>query len=65
MGEPSMVTHMGNSLDRKYELVLVKFLQENRGIFTWKPTETDLPRVPRELIEHEQHLDPKAKSVKQ
>jgi hypothetical protein len=30
--------------------VLVSFLQANRDIFTWKPA--DMPRVPRELIEH-------------
>jgi hypothetical protein len=43
--------------------MLVKFLQENRDIFTWKPT--DMSGVPRELIEHELHLDPKAKPIKQ
>jgi hypothetical protein len=43
--------------------VLIKFLQENRDIFAWKPA--DMPRVPRELIKHELHLDPKAKRVKQ
>jgi hypothetical protein len=43
--------------------VLIKFLQENRGIFTWKPA--GMPIVHRELIEHELHLDPKAKPVKQ
>jgi hypothetical protein len=32
-------------------------------IFTWKPA--DMPGVPRELIEHELHLDLKAKPVKQ
>jgi hypothetical protein len=43
--------------------VLVKFLQENRDIFAWKFA--DMLGVPRELIEHELHLDPKAKPVKQ
>jgi hypothetical protein len=42
--------------------MLVKFLQENRDIFAWKPA---MPRVPRESIEHELHLDPKTKPVKQ
>jgi hypothetical protein len=32
-------------------------------IFTWKPA--DMPGVPRELIEHELHLDPKSKPIKQ
>jgi hypothetical protein len=43
--------------------VLVKFHQENREIFTWKLA--NMPRIPRELIEHEMHLDPKAKPIKQ
>jgi hypothetical protein len=42
--------------------VLVKFLQENRDIFAWKPA--DMAGIPRELIEHELHLDPQAKPVK-
>jgi hypothetical protein len=32
-------------------------------IFAWKPA--DMPGVHRELIEHELHLDPQAKPVKQ
>jgi hypothetical protein len=55
MEEPSKVVHVGNNLDPKKELVLVKFLQENRDIFAWKSA--DMPRVSRELIEHELHLD--------
>jgi hypothetical protein len=43
--------------------VLIKYLQENRDIFAWKPA--GMPGVARELIEHELHLDPKAKPVKQ
>jgi hypothetical protein len=54
---------MGNSLDTKYELALIKFLQENRDIFAWKPA--NMSGVPWELIEHELHLDPKAKPIKQ
>jgi hypothetical protein len=38
-------------------------IQENRDIFTWKPA--NMPRAPRELIEHELHLGLKAKPVKQ
>jgi hypothetical protein len=41
--------------------VLVKLLQQNRDIFAWKPA--DMPEVPRELIKHELHLDPKAKPI--
>jgi hypothetical protein len=42
--------------------VLIKFLQENRNIFAWKPA--DMPGVPRELIEHKLYLDPHTKPVK-
>jgi hypothetical protein len=61
--ESSKVDHVQNSLDLKLELALVKFLQKNRDIFAWKPA--DMPGVPRKLIEHELHLNPKAKLVKQ
>jgi hypothetical protein len=43
--------------------VLVKVLQENRDIFAWKPA--NMLGIPRELIEHELHLDWKAKPIKQ
>jgi hypothetical protein len=45
MEEPSKVTHIGNNLNPKLELALIKFLQENRVIFTWKPV--DMLGVPR------------------
>jgi hypothetical protein len=63
LSDPSRVTHIGNSLDPKLELMLIKFLQENRDIFVWKPA--DIPGVPRELIDHELHIDPNAKPIKQ
>jgi hypothetical protein len=43
--------------------MLIKFLLENRDIFVWKPA--DMPGVHKELIEHELHLDPQAKPIKQ
>jgi hypothetical protein len=43
--------------------VLVKFFQENWDIFAWKSTY--MLGVPRELIEHELHLDSTTKPVKQ
>jgi hypothetical protein len=43
--------------------MLIKSLQENRDIFAWKPA--DMSGVPRELIEHELHLDLKTKPIKQ
>jgi hypothetical protein len=63
MVEPSKVSHIGNALDPKLEITLIKFLHENRDIFAWKPI--DMLGVPRELIEHELHLDPQAKPIKQ
>jgi hypothetical protein len=32
--QPSKVAHMGNNLDPKWELVIAKFLQEKRDIFS-------------------------------
>jgi hypothetical protein len=43
--------------------VLVKFLQETRDIFSWKPL--NILRVPMELIEHTLHIDPNAKPIKE
>jgi hypothetical protein len=60
LGEPSKVAHVGNNLDPKQKLTLIKFLKENRDIFTWKPA--DMSGVPRELIEHKLHVvSPKIK----
>jgi hypothetical protein len=43
--------------------VLVEFLRERWEIFAWGPS--DMPGVPRELVEHALNVDPKAKPVKQ
>jgi hypothetical protein len=43
--------------------VLVEFLRESWEIFAWCPS--DMPGVPRELVEHALNMDPKAKPVKQ
>jgi hypothetical protein len=43
--------------------VLVEFLCERWEIFAWCPS--DMPGVPRELVEHALNIDPKAKPVKQ
>jgi hypothetical protein len=42
--------------------VLVEFLCERWEIFPWCPS--DMPGVPRELVEHALNVDPKAKPVK-
>jgi ribonuclease HI len=43
--------------------VLVEFLRERWEIFAWCPS--DMPGVPRELVEHALNVDPKARPVKQ
>jgi hypothetical protein len=43
--------------------VLIEFLHERWEIFAWCPS--DMPGVPRELVEHALNVDPKAKPFKQ
>ena len=43
--------------------MLVSFLRKNVNVFAWKPT--DMPGVPRELIEHSLNVSPTAKPIKQ
>jgi hypothetical protein len=43
--------------------MLIEFLRERWEIFAWCPS--DMPRVPRELVEHVLNMDPKARPVKQ
>ena len=43
--------------------MLVTFLQENQDIFAWKPS--DMPGVPREVIEHCLNVKEGVKPVKQ
>ena len=43
--------------------MLVTFLQANQDIFAWKPS--DMPGVPREVIEHSLNVKEGAKLVKQ
>jgi hypothetical protein len=50
-------------LTEQQETALIEFLQENRDIFAWKPS--DMPGVPRELTEHKLHVDPRARPIKQ
>jgi Reverse transcriptase (RNA-dependent DNA polymerase). len=43
--------------------VLITFLQNNKDIFAWKPS--DMPGIPREVIEHSLHVNEDAKPIKQ
>jgi hypothetical protein len=62
-GDSSKIALISAGLDGKLELVLVDFLRANRDIFAWKLT--DIPGVPKELIEHCLKVDPKATPKKQ
>jgi hypothetical protein len=50
-------------LDAKYELALINFLRDNLDVFTWQIS--DMPGIPRVVIEEKLHIDPLYKSVKQ
>jgi hypothetical protein len=43
--------------------VLVSFLQANTEVFAWKPS--DMPGVPREVIEHHVAVHPEARPIQQ
>jgi hypothetical protein len=43
--------------------VLITFLWENVDVFAWKIS--DMPEIPREVIEHKLGIDPSYKSIKQ
>jgi hypothetical protein len=52
---------ISSSLDDKYESAFVRFLQDNRDVFAWKPV--DMPGVPRELAEHKLKVYPQARPI--
>ena len=43
-------TNIRSNLDPQQELVLITFLQANKDVFAWEPS--DMPGIPREVIEH-------------
>jgi hypothetical protein len=43
--------------------VLVTFLRENLDVFAWQIS--DIPGIPREVIEHKLGIDPAFKPIKQ
>jgi hypothetical protein len=51
------------TLDPKKETVLVDFLHANIDIFAWSPS--DMPSIPREVIEHALEIQASSKPVKQ
>ena len=43
--------------------MLVDFLRDNKDVFAWKPS--DMPGIPREVIEHALNIRPGSKPVRQ
>jgi hypothetical protein len=43
--------------------MLITFLQDNLDVFTWQIS--DMPEIPREVIEHKLGIDPSYKPVNQ
>jgi hypothetical protein len=56
-------TRIMENLGDKYELMLVTFLWDNVDVFTWQPSQ--IPRIPREVIEHHLKIYPDARPVQQ
>jgi hypothetical protein len=61
--DTNKTTSITVNLDPAYKSTLFEFLHERWEIFAWCPS--DMPRVPRELVEHALNVDPKARPVKQ
>nr|CAB3504394.1 unnamed protein product [Digitaria exilis] len=61
--DPSKMATIGAGLDPKKEDALVNFLRANWRIFAWKPS--DMPSVPKELIEHALNVGKNAKPHRQ
>jgi hypothetical protein len=60
--KPDKRLWINTSLEAKLELVLATFLQENLDVFTWKIS--DMPGIPREVIERKLDIDPSYKLIK-
>jgi hypothetical protein len=61
--DSSQTTHIAGNLEDKYELALVAFLQANADVFTWELSQ--MPGIPREVMEHHMKIHPDAKPVSQ
>ena len=60
---PAKTVRIGANLSQEEEVALVKFLRSNSDVFTWQPS--DIPGIPREVIEHRLAVRADAKPVKQ
>ena len=61
--KPSNVDYIGIRLESELEDALTWFLQTNKNIFAWKPS--NMPGIPRDLIEHTLHINKSVKPVRQ
>jgi hypothetical protein len=53
---------ISTGLEAKYELMLITFLWENLDAFAWQIS--NMPGIPREVIEHKLGIDPSYKPIK-
>ena len=61
--DPKKTTSIGAQLDPTVDAVLREFLRENWDIFAWHPS--DMPGIPRRLVEHSLNILKGFKTVKQ
>jgi hypothetical protein len=61
--DSSQTTRIAGNLEEKLEIALVAFLQANADVFAWEPSQ--MPRIPKEVIEHHMKIHPDAKPVSQ
>jgi hypothetical protein len=54
---------ISTELEAKYEPVLITFLWTNLNVFAWQMS--DMPGIPREVIEHKLDIDLAFKPIKQ
>jgi hypothetical protein len=60
---PTKKLHINAERAVKLEFALVTFLLANLDIFAWQMS--DMPGIPREVIEHKLNIDPAFKPIKQ
>jgi hypothetical protein len=61
--DSTQTTRIAGDLGEKLELTLVAFLQANADVFAWEPSQ--MPGIPREVIEHHLKINPDARPVSQ
>ncbi|KAL2251473.1 UNVERIFIED_CONTAM: Retrovirus-related Pol polyprotein from transposon [Sesamum indicum] len=62
-GDPSKITKIGASMEKKFEMMMIAFLRRNADMFAWSPS--DFKGISPEIIAHRLNLDPNAQPVQQ